>query len=243
MIIIIIHIYYKGDITKVLLYHGNSKLSSKSGIGKAMKHQQKAMNLANVDFTTKSNLTKNSDFDIMHVNTYSVFTYLVAKNAKRKGKKIIYHAHSTEEDFRDSFILSNQISKMYKRWLIYCYSLGDVILTPTVYSKKLLEGYGIKKDIIPISNGIDLDYFKYDADGAEEFRKSFGFSKHDKIIISVGLYIERKGILDFIKLAKMLPEYKFIWFGYTPPYLIPSKIRKAIKTKLPNLFFPRLCRF
>ena len=31
--------------------------------------------------------------------------------------------------------------------------------------------------------------------------------------MSAGLIIKRKGILDFIELAKRMPEYQFIWFG------------------------------
>ena len=64
------------------------------------------------------------------------------------------------------------------------------------------------------------------------------FSKEDKIIISVGLFIERKGILDFVELAKQMPEYQFIWFGYTNLNTVPRKIRQAVQTKLPNLHFP-----
>ncbi len=56
--------------------------------------------------------------------------------------------------------------------------------------------------------------------------------------MAVGLYIERKGILDFVELAKKMPEYQFIWFGYTDPKLIPQKIKDALKTELPNLKFP-----
>ena len=56
--------------------------------------------------------------------------------------------------------------------------------------------------------------------------------------MSVGLYIERKGILEFLELAKRMPEYKFIWFGYTAPTLTPIKINEAIKNKTDNVYFP-----
>ena len=35
-----------------------------------------------------------------------------------------------------------------------------------------------------------------------------------------------------------MSEYKFIWFGYTNLKAVPKKIKEAVKTKLPNLFFP-----
>lgn len=72
---------------------------------------------------------------------------------------MIYHAHSTEEDFRNSFIGSNQLAPLVKKYLISLYSKADHLITPTPYSKTLLEGYGIKVPISAISNGIDLSRF------------------------------------------------------------------------------------
>lgn len=155
------------------------------------------------------------------------------------GKKIVYHAHSTEEDYKDGFILAKKTSKLFKKWLIKCYSLGDVIVTPTPYSKNLLQNYkGLEdKKIYAISNGIEIEFFKKDEKLGKKFRKDYGFTKDDKVIIGIGLYIERKGIVDFVELAKRLPEYKFIWFGYSPLAAATAPVKKAVNTKLPNLTF------
>lgn len=218
---------------KVLLYTENEKMIGKSGLGKAIKHQMRALEENNIEYTTNPK----DDYDIVHINFYGPKSYNLAKSAKKKGKKVIYHAHSTEEDFRNSFVLSNQVAPIFKKWLIKCYSLGDHILTPTPYSKRLLEGYGIKNPITDISNGIDMKFFERNEKLGKKFRKDYGYKDSDKVIIGVGLYIERKGILDFVELAKRLPQYKFIWFGYSPLSASPIKIRKAVNTKLDNLLF------
>ena len=223
-----------GDIVKVLLHSDNQKAIEKSGVGRAIRHQMKALELNNVEYTTDPD----DDYDIIHINTIFLESYLMGVKAKMQGKKVIFHGHSTEEDFRNSFVLSNQVAPLFKVWLKTCYSSADLVLTPTPYSKKLLEGYDLEKPIIDISNGIDLSFFKKDDDYAEEFRKKFGFKKDDKVIIAVGLFIERKGIIDFVELAKKHPEYKFVWFGHTNLRVVPKKIKDAVKTELDNLFFP-----
>lgn len=184
-------------------------------------------------------VTTNPDeeYDIVHINTVFPSDLRMAKKAKKQGKKVVYHAHSTKEDFQNSFTGSNLAAPFFKKWIMKCYESGDLILTPTNYSRSLLEGYGIDKPIQVISNGVDTDLFQKNMLDRESFRRKYGFRDDDKIIMSVGLYFERKGILDFVELAKQLPQYQFVWFGYSPDSQIPAKIREAVHTKLPNLRF------
>ena len=105
------------DLMKVLLYTEGEKLFSKSGLGKAIKHQMNALKENNVEYTTNPK----DDYDIVHINYYGPRSYFLAKQAKKLGKKVVYHAHSTEEDFKNSFILSNQIAPGFKWWISKCY--------------------------------------------------------------------------------------------------------------------------
>ena len=218
---------------KVLLHVEALKGLNESGLGQAINHQKKALNSVNIDYT----LNKNDTYDLAHLNFYLIDSALLARRLKKQGVPIVYHAHSTKEDFRDSFWFSKIIGGIYFRWLLHCYNYGTVLITPTEYSKKLLESYGIKKKIFPISNGIDLDYFKRDKKEGEFFRKTYGYSKDDKVIVGIGLFFKRKGILEFIELARRLPEYKFIWFGYTESIYLTREVKKAIKNHPDNLTF------
>lgn len=49
---------------KVLLYTENEKILSKSGLGKAIKHQMNALKAVNIEYTTNPK----DDFDIAHIN-------------------------------------------------------------------------------------------------------------------------------------------------------------------------------
>ena len=113
------------------------------------------------------------------------------------------------------------------------------MITPTPYSKRILEGYrGLKgKKIYAISNGVDLDFFKRDLEYGKEFRRKYGYQKDDQVVIGIGLYIERKGIVDFVELAKRMKDVKFIWFGYSPLSAATIPVKRAVATKLDNLIF------
>jgi 1,2-diacylglycerol-3-alpha-glucose alpha-1,2-glucosyltransferase len=126
---------------KVLLYFEGQETIKKSGIGRALKHQQKALSLVNVETTTNPH----DDYDLLHINTIYLGSNKMVKAARKAKKPVVYHAHSTKEDFRNSFIGSNQFAWLFKAWIKHLYKKGDVIITPTPYSKRLLESYGIKK--------------------------------------------------------------------------------------------------
>ena len=83
-----------------------------------------------------------------------------------------------------------------------------------------------------------MEYYKIEKLEHGKFRKKYGFTETDKVIMSVGLTIERKGILDFVELARRMPEYQFIWFGEANLYTVPAKVRKAVHSELQNLIFP-----
>ena len=220
---------------KVLLYFENEKQISNSGIGRALSHQLKACAYAGIETTIDPEC---EDYDILHINTIGINSNAMVKKARNFGKKVIYHAHSTEEDFRNSFVLSNQVAPIYKIYISNLYSSADYILTPTEYSKSLLENYGITVPIQAISNGIDLPTYADDPQKRYAFQKYFNLRPHDHVIMSVGWFFERKGILDFIEVAKKMPQYKFIWFGQLPNLTTPAHIKSAVDDAPDNVIFP-----
>lgn len=219
---------------KILLYTGGRALVEKSGVGKAISHQERALTLRKVEYTENPK----EDYDVIHLNTIFPDSWWTAKRARRKGKKVVFHGHSTMEDFRESFVASNLLAPLFRRWLCMCYGTADLVLTPTPYSKKLLLGYGLDVPVEAVSNGIDTEFFSRDEEQRKRFRSTYGLKEEDKVVLSVGLPIERKGILDFIDLAEQMPEVQFFWFGYAPPILLPGRVKKAISRPLPNLHFP-----
>lgn len=218
---------------RVLVYMGDYHIVKNSGVGKAILHQRKMLDQIGVEVFDKWS----EQVDVIHINTILPASVLAALKARRLGVWVVYYGHSTEEDFRNSFIGSNFFAPLFKKWIKFCYCLGDVILTPTEYSKNILKSYGIRKPIYSISNGVDTEFFKPSPTRRKIFRDKYQLSNLDKVVISVGHLIERKGILDFLKLARETPTIQFIWFGYTDQKLITKNIKKAIASAPSNVLF------
>lgn len=218
----------------ICIYKGSEKLVRKSGVGSAISHQEAILKDAGYDVVQHID----AETEAVHLKTVFPNSVIEALIAKICRKTVIYYGHSTMEDFRNSFKGSNLLAPLFRKWIKLCYSMGDVILMPTEYSLRLLISFGIKKPIIAVSNGIDIQKFVPNAENRKVFRRKYHLSEDKKVILSVGHYIERKGILKFIEMARKMPEVQFLWFGYTNPKLIPLKIQKAIKAAPTNVLFP-----
>ena len=49
--------------------------------------------------------------------------------------------------------------------------------------------------------------------------------------------IERKGIFDFLELARRMPETQFVWFGGDFRLALPRKVKKAVQGRPGNVIF------
>ena len=218
----------------ITLYSGCLSLVRKSGVGQAILHQRDMLERIGIEATNKWTETSSA----VHINTVFPDSPVAAWFARLRHRKVVYYGHSTMEDFRNSFKGSNLFAPLFKRWIIHCYELGDLVITPTPYSKRVLESYGVKRPIYALSNGVDTDFFAPSLERRTAFRNKYGLSPAEKAVISVGHYIERKGLLDFVELARALPQVRFFWFGYTNLNLVPKRIRTAIQNAPKNLSFP-----
>ena len=216
----------------IFIYRGGFPIVEKSGVGKAIEHQEKMLNAVEAPRAARW-----KEATVVHMNTVFPDSVIAAFIAKMQKKKVIYYGHSTMEDFKNSFIGSNLAAPIFKKWICFCYNLGDVVVTPTEYSRKLLEGYGLKRKIYSITNGVDTEFFKPDPEGRIRFRAKYQLTEEQKVVISVGHLIERKGILDFLELARMMPKVQFIWFGGGNESLVTAEIKEAISKKPDNVLF------
>jgi len=220
---------------KVLLFSEGKNTFSRSGVGQALNHQVEALGANNVEYT----LNPDDDYDIVHINTLGVKSWKMLKKAKKKKKPVIYHTHTTYEDFKGSIHWSNQLAPIIKFWAKKSYNGADYLISPSEYTKNLISKKYLKKEkeIRVISNGVNINIFKK----SEELKKKFltKYKINKPLIITAGLPFERKGIKDFVKLVERCSDYQFLWFGSSSiKSMLPKKIQKIIENPPKNLVFP-----
>jgi len=73
-------------LMKILLHSDKMEQIEKSGVGRAIKHQMKALELNDVPYT----LDPKDDYDIIHINTIFPESYLMGKKLKKMVKKLFF---------------------------------------------------------------------------------------------------------------------------------------------------------
>ena len=220
---------------KVLLFSEGKNTFSRSGVGQALNHQVEALGANNVDFT----LEPEDNYDLVHINTIGLKSWRVLKDAKKKGKPVIYHTHTTYEDFKGSVKFSNQLAPLIKFWAKKLYNSADYLISPTEYTKNLIKKKYLTspKEIRVISNGVNTQNFSKREELEKRFREEYKIDK--PFIITAGLPFERKGIMDFVKIVEKCKDYQFFWFGSSSiKPMLPKKIQNIIENPPKNLIFP-----
>ncbi len=218
---------------KVCVYLELEKYFETSGIGSAVENQRKALELNGVEVTDDPD----DDYDVLHLNTIGPKSFYLART-KRKDSKVVIHAHTTAEDFKGSFVLSDQISPFLKKYLKYYYNLGDALLCPSEYTKNRLKTYDLSLEPQIISNGIDTNKFKSKKDLREKYRKKYNIKNNETVVFAVGSLFMRKGIDIFAEVGKEFPNTKFIWFGPSYSKLQGKEAQEVIKNSSNNVKFP-----
>ena len=175
-------------------------------------------------------------YDILHLNLGDPLSIYQMLRAKRSGKKVIFHSHITEEDFRDSFKFSNRLAPIVGKISDFVYSRADLLIAPSEYTKRILEQRGIETRIRVLTNGIDTERLEGENQSRPELEKEFeadGFHA-----VNLGMILERKGLEDFINVGEKVDE-DLIWFGSTGGKIAAKRKTKKLIEKSPeNVKFP-----
>ncbi len=220
---------------KICLYLEAAEFVAKSGFKSAYEQHRKALQHVGVPVTDDPD----SDYDVLHLHFFGPKSLFYLKRAKRLKIPVVVHAHSMgAHDFEDSFTLFNSIAPLYEKYLYYFYESSDAIVTCSHYARMQLQAQGITKPIYVISNAIDRERFRFLEEGRHFYRARLGL--RDFTVFCAGNVIPRKGILDFLEVARRLPQIDFVWFGHIWPKLLTfyPEMHKALENRPPNVTMP-----
>ena len=155
--------------------------------------------------------------DITHYHTINPSFYL-STFSRRRGRKIGY-VHFLPETLEGSIKIPQPFKAIFYKYVIAFYKRMDhiVVVNPSFIPK--LERYGINKERITyIPNFVSKAEF-YDVDDQQKqaLRVKHGYDPKRFTILGSGQIQTRKGVLDFVKLAKQNPTIQFIWTGGFSP--------------------------
>lgn len=154
-----------------------------------------------------------SDADIRHIHTIGM--YALSQLLFGRGKKIV-SAHVVPESFIGSLKGAKYwlwAAKIYLRWF---YNRADVVIAVSDQTKQGLRRLGVKSRVEVVHNMIDIQYYNHTENERQELRKKFGFTSTDTIVVSNGQVQPRKRVDTFLRVARDLPDMKFIWVGGMP---------------------------
>ena len=153
---------------------------------------------------------KNSD--IIHAHTVEPRNYLKIKKAK---VPTVAYVHFLPDTLDGSIKLPKPIFKIFKKYVISFYKNADHLVVVNPIFKKDMIKAGLKEEKITyIPNFVSKEkFYKKDDNDILKIRKKYNLDKNDFVVLGAGQVQNRKGVLDFVEVAKKLPDIKFIWAG------------------------------
>lgn len=152
--------------------------------------------------------------DIMHYHTIDFKFFLSIPFSKLKGTTVAY-VHFVPETLEDSLKLPVPIKMAVYKYVIWFYRSVDHIVVVNPNFIPVLKKYNIDEDKITyIPNFVsEKNFYRYDKKRVDGLRQQFNIPTDRFVVLGVGQVQTRKGIMDFIEVAKRMPHIQFLWAG------------------------------
>ena len=152
------------------------------------------------------------DADIIHHHTIEPMNYLRMKTSR--GINVSY-VHFLPDTLDGSISIPKPAFNVFKKYVVDFYKNADYLVVVNPIFIKDLERYGINPEKVKyIPNYVSkTDFNKKNKKEIKELRKELNLKDDDFVVIGVGQVQTRKGVLDFVDVARSMPDVTFIWCG------------------------------
>lgn len=152
--------------------------------------------------------------NITHFHTVNFEYFLSLPFLKNKSTTVAY-VHFVPATIENSLHLFRPFKEIFYKYLITFYKSMDKLVVVNPYFIDVLCDYGICKDKIAyIPNFVSKDnFYPLVNEEKEKIKKEYNIPLKKFTVLAVGQLQKRKGVLDFINIAKSMPDVEFIWAG------------------------------
>lgn len=151
-------------------------------------------------------------YDIMHHHTVDPINYIKMKLTK--GVNVAY-VHFLPDTLDGSIKLPRIFFGVFKKYVTKFYKNADYLVVVNPIFKKDLIEYGIDENKITyIPNYVSKDKFYLKSEKEiKEIKRRYDIPSNKFIVLGVGQVQTRKGVKDFVEVAKQNPDLYFVWCG------------------------------
>lgn len=176
------------------------------GVGSAYLEQ-----ISLVNESSKLEIVKKKP-NIIHHHTINPNYYVSMKLSKCPN---VVYVHFLPHTLDESIKLPKPIFNIFKKYVISYYNSADYLVVVNPIFIEDLKKYNIKEEkIIYIPNYVSKEKFhKLDKNQKLEIRKKYNIPADKFVVTGAGQVQTRKGVKDFVEVAKKLPDIEFIWCG------------------------------
>ncbi len=164
------------------------------------------------NFIVKENYHGHSD--IIHYHTVDPNFYV---ERKTKGKKIVAvgYVHFLPETVDESLNLPGPARWFFYKYVLKFYNSMDYLVTVNpVFVPKIRQSGIDKPQVLCIPNFVsEKNFYPMEESERIKIRKKYNIGEKDFVVMGAGQLQTRKGIFDFVKTAKLLPDVTFVWAG------------------------------
>lgn len=183
------------------------------GVGSAYIEQ---VNLVRDGLSEKFEITENKRIKpaITHYHTLNPNFYIMRKGRTKNGRSVGY-VHMLPETVETSLSLPRFMKNIFYKYMIKFYDSMDYLVTVNPYFIGRLAHYGVSEQKVTyIPNYVSSeDFHPLSHEEKMALRDKYGIPRDKFVVVCAGQLQVRKGIFDFVEIAKKMPGVQFAWAG------------------------------
>ena len=152
--------------------------------------------------------------DITHYHTIDLKFALSQKALSKRGRSVGY-VHMLPETVEQSIDLPAPMKKVFFWYMIRFYKLMDHLVTVNPYFIGELAKYGVPREKVTyIPNFVsEADFHPLNQNERRTLCRKYHLDEARFTVVCAGQLQHRKSVLDFVEIAKRMPDVQFVWAG------------------------------